>query len=89
MKILSARVLRDFQGIEEADRDTRVAMMEFSYHLTVGNLDEAFRAVRAIKSDSVIALAILFNILHYELPDWNSVVNIHLRRFGKTWHACV
>lgn len=28
-------------------------MMDFSYHLTVGNMDEAFKSVRLIKSDSV------------------------------------
>ena len=39
--------------MEEADRDTRAAMMEFSYHLAVGNMDEAFKAVRTIKSEGV------------------------------------
>ena len=28
-------------------------MLEFSYNLTIGNMDEAFKAVRTIKSDSV------------------------------------
>ncbi|EDQ92235.1 uncharacterized protein MONBRDRAFT_17802 [Monosiga brevicollis MX1] len=50
-----SRPLRDFAGIPEADRDTREAMMEFSYQLTLGNLDEAFRAVRVIENDAVWA----------------------------------
>ena len=29
-------------------------MLNFSYYLTIGNMDEAFKAVRTIKSDSVL-----------------------------------
>uniref|UniRef100_T1IR84 Uncharacterized protein n=1 Tax=Strigamia maritima TaxID=126957 RepID=T1IR84_STRMM len=45
--------LRDFMGLEDADKKTRQAMIDFSYFLTVGNLDEAFKAIKAIKSGSV------------------------------------
>lgn len=54
VKILRPRILRDFQGVEDADPDTRAAMLNFSYYLTIGNMDEAFKAVRTIKSDSVL-----------------------------------
>lgn len=33
--------------------DTKKAMLEFSYQLTVGNLDAAFKSVRAIDNSSV------------------------------------
>lgn len=52
-RVLSVQPLRDFVGLEDADHDTRVAMMEFSYQLTVGNLDEAFKAVRLVANENV------------------------------------
>eukprot|EP00049_Salpingoeca_infusionum_P004465 m.79743 g.79743 ORF g.79743 m.79743 type:complete len:1348 (+) comp12578_c0_seq1:46-4089(+) len=51
--ILFAKSLRDFVGLENADADTRRAMLDFSYQLAAGNLDEAFKAVRMIESESV------------------------------------
>jgi len=33
--------------------ETRKALMDFSYHLTVRNMDEAYRAVKLIKNPSV------------------------------------
>lgn len=51
--IVEARPMRDFVGLDKADEETKKAMLEFSYQLTVGNMDEAFRAVRLIKSEGV------------------------------------
>jgi intraflagellar transport protein 140 len=51
--VLEVEPLRDFVGLEDADRDTRTAMMEFSFQLAVGNLDEAFKAVRMIGNEGV------------------------------------
>jgi len=50
---LYRRVMRDFVGLDDADAKTRSALLDFSFFLTVGNLDEAHRAVRLIKSPSV------------------------------------
>lgn len=50
---LCSRVMRDFVGIDEADEATRSALLNFSFYMTVGNMDEAHRAVRLIKSASV------------------------------------
>lgn len=50
---LCGRVMRDFVGLDDADTKTRVALLDFSFYLTVGNMDEAHRAVRLIKSPSV------------------------------------
>ncbi|XP_043233356.1 intraflagellar transport protein 140 homolog [Amphibalanus amphitrite] len=50
---ISTHVMRDFQGLESADKTTKQAMMEFSYHLSVGNMDEAFKAIKTIKSQQV------------------------------------
>jgi intraflagellar transport protein 140 len=51
--LLEHRVMRDFVGLDSNDSATTAAMLEFSYFLTVGNVDEAFRAVQSIKSPAV------------------------------------
>lgn len=47
------RAMRDFVGMEQADKQTKQDLMEFSYHLTVGNMDDAYRAVKKIKSNTI------------------------------------
>ncbi len=42
-------MMRDFVGLESADTAARDAMMSFSYFLTIGNMDEAFKAIKLIK----------------------------------------
>lgn len=51
--ILLSRTLRDFVGLDSTDQSLTNSMLEFSYFLTVGNIDEAFRAVQGIKSTAV------------------------------------
>ena len=41
--------LRDFVGLEESEPEVIHAMTSFSYHVAVGNLDEAFKAIQSIK----------------------------------------
>ncbi|RMX59262.1 hypothetical protein pdam_00005737 [Pocillopora damicornis] len=45
--------MRDFIGLEKADAEARQAMMNFSYLSAIGNMDEAFKAIKLIKSESV------------------------------------
>ena len=47
------KVLRDFVGLETASESERKDLMRFSYYLTVGNMDEAYRAVKKIESPSI------------------------------------
>jgi len=49
VKIL-AKVMRDFVGVNQIDDATKYALLEFSFNLTLGKLDEAYRAVKAIDS---------------------------------------
>jgi len=51
-KIIRKRI-RDFIGINDIDEQTKKNLMNFSYFLTVGDLDEAYRSVQNIKSASV------------------------------------
>ncbi len=48
-RIVNRQVMRDFNGLENADKNARDAMMNFSYYLTIGNMDEAFKAIKLIK----------------------------------------
>ena len=43
------RVHRDFVGLEEAEKSAKAAMMDFSFYLTLGDMDEAFKAIKVIK----------------------------------------
>uniref|UniRef100_A0A8C4WWL3 Intraflagellar transport 140 homolog (Chlamydomonas) n=1 Tax=Eptatretus burgeri TaxID=7764 RepID=A0A8C4WWL3_EPTBU len=47
------RALRDFVGLEDCTKETKDALLKFSYCLTVGNTEKAFRAIRLIKSERV------------------------------------
>jgi intraflagellar transport protein 140 len=47
---LYAKTMRDFVGIDKVDDNTKFALLEFSFNLTLGKLDEAYRAVKAIDS---------------------------------------
>ena len=41
--------LRDFVGLEDADENVKKAMTNFSYLSAIGNMDEAFKAIKTIK----------------------------------------
>ena len=42
--------LRDFTGLEDCDESTKKAILNFSFHLTNGNMDEAYKSVKVIQS---------------------------------------
>ncbi|XP_063681755.1 intraflagellar transport protein 140 homolog isoform X3 [Bolinopsis microptera] len=50
---VSAVTMRNFVGLEKSNLEVRQAMLDFAYHLTIGNLDEAFKAIKLIKSETV------------------------------------
>ena len=52
---LRLKSMRDFIGLETVDADTRRDLLAFSFHLTTGNLDEAYRAVKKISSEHIWA----------------------------------
>lgn len=51
--MVTKHTMRDFIGLEKADEEARKAMMNFSYLSAIGNMDEAFKAIKLIKSESV------------------------------------
>ena len=50
-----SKVMRDFVGLDEGaiDEATRCALLDFSFNLTLGKLDEAYRAVKVIDSPAI------------------------------------
>jgi intraflagellar transport protein 140 len=50
-----SKVMRDFVGldVEEITEDIRNALLNFSYNLTLGKLDEAYRSVKSIDSPAI------------------------------------
>ncbi|XP_048847908.1 intraflagellar transport protein 140 homolog isoform X2 [Brienomyrus brachyistius] len=52
-RMVSRRALRDFVGLEDCDKPTQDAMLNFSFYLTTGDMDEAFKCIRLIKSATV------------------------------------
>uniref|UniRef100_A0A674PQ19 Intraflagellar transport 140 n=1 Tax=Takifugu rubripes TaxID=31033 RepID=A0A674PQ19_TAKRU len=51
--MVSRRPLRDFVGMENCEKATRDAMLNFSFYLTIGDMDEAFKSIKLIKSKAV------------------------------------
>uniref|UniRef100_A0A0N4ZH95 ANAPC4_WD40 domain-containing protein n=1 Tax=Parastrongyloides trichosuri TaxID=131310 RepID=A0A0N4ZH95_PARTI len=45
--------LREFVGLERSDKKSIEAMLNFSFFLTIGQMDKAFKAIQFIKSESV------------------------------------
>jgi hypothetical protein len=56
--------MRDFEGLQNSDKPTRDAVLNFSYNLSIGNMDEAFRAIKTI-SRRVLRFKKYVRILSY------------------------
>ncbi|KAF0691673.1 Aste57867_17141 [Aphanomyces stellatus] len=51
--LLRTKIMRDFVGLDKVDDPTRQALIDFSYYMTIGNMDEAYRSVKLIQNASV------------------------------------
>lgn len=59
--MVSRQALRDFVGLEHCEKATHDAMVNFSFYLTIGDMDEAFKSIKLIKryvriSDACVCL---------------------------------
>nr|XP_060642367.1 intraflagellar transport protein 140 homolog isoform X1 [Anolis sagrei ordinatus]XP_060642368.1 intraflagellar transport protein 140 homolog isoform X1 [Anolis sagrei ordinatus] len=52
-QMVARRPMRDFVGLEECDKSTLDAVLNFSLYLTIGDMDEAFKSIKLIKSEAV------------------------------------
>lgn len=51
--IILRKPMKDFVGLENVNEEIKQAIMNFSFYLTVGNMDEAYNSVRNIKNNTV------------------------------------
>ncbi|XP_053814088.1 intraflagellar transport protein 140 homolog isoform X4 [Vidua chalybeata] len=49
-QMAARRPMKDFIGLGDCDKTTQDAMLNFSYYLTAGDMDEAFKSIKLIKS---------------------------------------
>uniref|UniRef100_A0A8C4XRT4 Intraflagellar transport protein 140 homolog n=1 Tax=Falco tinnunculus TaxID=100819 RepID=A0A8C4XRT4_FALTI len=52
-QMVARRPMRDFIGLGDCDKTTRDAVLNFSFYLTAGDMDEAFKSIKLIKSEAV------------------------------------
>jgi hypothetical protein len=84
-EFLAAKIMRDFLGMTKADSTTTEALLNFSYYLTIGDMDEAFKAIKLIKK-----LAYFYDLILRSLQGigakyfFNSIES----QFGRTWPRC-
>ncbi|RZF46866.1 hypothetical protein LSTR_LSTR008247 [Laodelphax striatellus] len=53
-RVTSSKILmKDFEGLENCDSATRAAVHNFSFCLSVGDIDQAFKTIRHVKSVAV------------------------------------
>lgn len=50
---IQREIMNDFIGLENCDKITRDAVLDFSYNLTQGNMDAAFKAIKLVQSSGV------------------------------------
>lgn len=48
-------IMNDFTGLENCNKTTRDAVLDFSYNLSLGNMDAAFKAIKLVQSPGVWA----------------------------------
>ena len=48
-RMATKRTMRDFVGLEDCSAEAKQAMIDFSYLSAIGNMDEAFKAIKLIK----------------------------------------
>ncbi|KAI4456192.1 hypothetical protein MML48_8g00010237 [Holotrichia oblita] len=46
-------IMNDFVGLENCSKTTKEAVLEFSYNLSLGNMDTAFKAIKLVQSTGV------------------------------------
>ncbi|KAK9530529.1 hypothetical protein VZT92_012025 [Zoarces viviparus] len=47
--MVSRRALKDFVGLENCEKATRDALLNFSFYMTIGDMDNAFKSIKLIK----------------------------------------
>uniref|UniRef100_A0A8B9VYJ2 Intraflagellar transport protein 140 homolog n=1 Tax=Anas zonorhyncha TaxID=75864 RepID=A0A8B9VYJ2_9AVES len=70
LQMAARRPMRDFIGLGDCDKTTQDAMLNFSFYLTAGDMDEAFKSIKLIKRYRMHLYAFLYdNTKYYEFID--------------------
>ncbi|KFM79558.1 Intraflagellar transport protein 140-like protein, partial [Stegodyphus mimosarum] len=51
--LVQRKTMQNFIGLEECDKNSKEALLNFGYFFAVGSFEEAFLAIKSIKSESV------------------------------------
>lgn len=46
-------LMRDFEDLEDCDAKTKAAILDFCCHLSLANMDEAFKSIKSIQNEAV------------------------------------
>ncbi|XP_014614871.1 PREDICTED: intraflagellar transport protein 140 homolog [Polistes canadensis] len=46
-------LMRDFEELEDCDLITKKAVLDFSFYISIANMDEAFKSIKTIKNEAV------------------------------------
>lgn len=52
-RLVLKRIQKEFVGLAEGDRQAIEAMLNFSFYLSAGQMDNAFKSIRFIKNETV------------------------------------
>ena len=50
---VSRLLMREFEELETCDDATKKAILDFSFHISMANMDEAFKSIKTIKNEAV------------------------------------
>lgn len=50
---VSHLLMREFEELGSCDSPTKKAIMDFSFHISMANMDEAFKSIKTIKNEAV------------------------------------
>lgn len=50
---IARETMTDFVNLETCNKSTRTAILDFSYNLSLGNMDDAFKAIKSVDSVGV------------------------------------
>lgn len=80
--------MRDFVGLEMSDKVTKDAMMNFCFFLTVGNMDEAFKAIKAIRRFASINSFSPGSVPPDAVDECRCSTVISAKTCGRIWPRC-
>lgn len=67
---ISEMVMKDFEGLEDCDAATKNAVITFSFSLSIGDIDQAFKSIRSIKRLNMLLVICTLHIITGVYPNY-------------------